>query len=94
MGFEPTVEFSPHTRLENKKNKGDRWDLNPRHLGPQPNALPLSYDHHNNRGEGIRTLDLSIIGRVLYQLSYVPSLVRPAGFEPATYGLEVRCSIH
>ncbi len=30
--------------------KGERRDLNPRPLGPQPSALPLSYAHHQPFG--------------------------------------------
>ena len=52
--------------------------------------------------EGLRTLDPRSHNPVLYQLSYshrtspaIPSNeARQKGFEPLTYGLEGRCSIH
>ena len=44
--------------------------------------------------DGARTRDRWNHNPELYQLSYFHRiLVRLAGFEPATYGLEVRCSI-
>ena len=51
--------------------------------------------------EGFRTLDPRSHNPVLYQLSYshhtlqlLLAEVRQKGFEPLTYGLEGRCSIH
>ena len=44
--------------------------------------------------DGARTHDHRNHNPGLYQLSYIHhNLARPAGFEPATYGLEGRCSI-
>jgi hypothetical protein len=46
--------------------------------------------------EGVRTLDSRGHNPVLYQLSYahrMSTTARLAGLEPATTGLEVRCSI-
>ena len=39
------------SRFFELKEWGDRWGLNPRHLGPQPSALPLSYDRHTDSSE-------------------------------------------
>jgi hypothetical protein len=54
----------------------------------------------NGVDDGIRTRDSRNHNPGLYQLSYVhhhnqkyPNMARPAGFEPATTGLEGRCSI-
>ncbi len=44
-------------------------------------------------GEEDRTPNGRIHSPILYQLSYTHHLARPAGFEPATDGLEIRCSI-
>ena len=49
--------------------------------------------------EGYRTLDNRSHNPVLYQLSYTHHTLlrlraRQRGFEPLTYGLEGRCSIH
>lgn len=37
-----------------------------------------------NRREGTRTLDSPVKSRVLYQLSYTPTITQQAGLEPAT----------
>ncbi len=58
-------------------NWGERWDSNPRQPGSQPGLYQLSYAHH----------------KYLPAKNLCIRLVRPAGFEPATLGLEGRCSI-
>ena len=60
--------------------RGERRDLNPRPLGPQPSALPTELRSPRIAAQSRR------------RLSAPPA--RLAGFEPAAHGLEVRCSIH
>ena len=43
---------------------GDRWDSNPQPLGPQPSALPLSYDHHMPHGKDLFRKVLSHAWRI------------------------------
>ena len=53
-------------------------------------------EHENGVNDGTRTHDDWNHNPGLYQLSYIhhkKALARPAGFEPATLGLEGRCSI-
>ena len=76
---------------------GGRWDSNPRRPDPQSGALPtelrpplpinratsakLAKPHHILKAANLTTQ------------SICPQMARPAGLEPATYGLEGRCSI-
>ena len=62
----------------------------------------LSATHHcvtyskwkyKNRREGARTLDSPVKSRVLYQLSYTPTITRQTGLEPATGCLSMSCPI-
>ncbi len=59
--------------------------------------FPSATGHKNGVDDGNRTHDRRYHKPELYQLSYIHHnshcLARPAGFEPATYGLEGRCSI-
>ena len=61
------------------KNWGGRWGLNPRPLESQSRALPTE-------------LRPPLIDRITSN-RHRAELVRPAGIEPATLGLEGRCSI-
>ena len=73
---------------------GGRWDLNPRPLEPQSSALPLSYAHHCKTSPG-NVPGSNIFRRAIARLSSSPGnpVARLAGLEPATLGLEGRCSI-
>ena len=80
-----------------------KWDLNPhilRYRNLNPACLPISplslmFKTGCRRN---RTFNLRIKSPMLCQLSYTPTskfalAIHPVGFEPATLGFEVRCSI-
>jgi hypothetical protein len=67
--------------------------VSPPHLPPKTTA-PASRRLENGVDDGARTHDNKNHNLALYQLSYAHHcLARPAGLEPATLGLEGRCSI-
>ena len=68
--------------------RGERRDLNPRPLGPQPSALPTEL-------RSPRVPNPEPTPGAVRSLGTWPARpkARLAGFEPATHGLEVRCSI-
>jgi hypothetical protein len=68
--------------------RGERRDLNPRPLGPQPSALPTELRSPQYSAPRLRQR----AGRCWDTCPTGPE-TRLAGFEPAAHGLEVRCSI-
>ena len=66
-----------HSATPARSQRGERRDLNPRPLGPQPSALPPEL---RSPRSPLRRSDAGPKARL-------------AGFEPAAHGLEVRCSI-
>ena len=63
--------------------------MNPRPPGPQPGALTTELHPPCLRPFLLRVASHPARGATRFP----ENMVRPAGFEPATYGLEVRCSI-
>ena len=63
-----------------RENWGGRWDSNPRRPGSQPGALPTE-------------LRPPLFFNCIAAAALHAAMARPAGLEPATLGLEGRCSI-
>jgi hypothetical protein len=75
-----------------------RRDSNPRPAAWKAAALPTELRPLPGSGGGTRTRDQGINSPPLCRLSYpgsqsLQNMVGPAGFEPATQGLEIPCSI-
>ena len=96
--FRRTARPEPHKALGSAKSigAGDGTRTRDLRLG-RPLLYQLSYARSLSSGGGTRTRDQGINSPPLCRLSYPgsPSLkvVGPAGFEPATQGLEIPCSI-
>ena len=82
--LKPLPQVPIRAKCQNSVKKwGGRWDSNPRRPGSQPGALPteLRPPQYSN----------CIAAKAAPTAPF--EMARPAGLEPATFGLEGRCSI-
>lgn len=63
-----------------------------RHAAIQSDTAPLAPQDPCGRDDEIRTRNRLFGKQRLFPLSYAPSMISAAGFEPAAYGLKGHCS--